>query len=71
MPEDIEYQVLTGQAWRMDKAVEHLENHVREAISQGWRPLGGVNAVALPENQPPEPYYYCHQAMVRKFEKGV
>lgn len=56
----MQYQLVYGQGNNMPKALDDLEERIRDLSSKGWRPQGGVSiAVTCYE------WYYACQAMVK------
>lgn len=57
----MEYQIITGLNTVHSPCMRNLEERVREEISLGWKPLGGVSTVEKGRAG----IFYAAQAMVK------
>lgn len=64
MPQIVDYAVVYGAENDAEAAVKKLRARVKEGISAGWQPIGGVSAQAVALADSPGAVVLC-QAMVR------
>lgn len=60
----MEYIIHDCWAEQTDDAIEGLESRVKDALSQGWTPMGGVTIINMPLDRN-HPGYLVAQAMIR------
>ncbi len=61
----MEYRIIQARKEGYIPAIQELEEEVQKAISEGWKPLGGVSAVIKEFRHYPDSYYVA-QAMVKE-----
>jgi len=58
--------VVEKESIELDVAIQVLEGKVKQLLSDGWKPQGGISVAISPRSEYHHEEYYVAQAMVKE-----